>query len=119
LVRFFLPGKPRSARLSFLSGCICAGIRHDRAPFGRFFPEISTLPGKATVSNGHNRFNEKARVEDQLIPTTGCYRICRYSVSLISVPFLNEQNNQIDEAWFGRPNVFNVPGAAIKHLPKS
>ena len=94
LVRFFLPGKPPTTRLSALSGCICDAIRHDRAPFRMFSPETSSLPGKATVSNGHNRFNEKARDEDQSVPTTGCYRICRYSVSVISVPFLNRKTSR-------------------------
>lgn len=60
LVRFFLPGKPLTARLSAVSGCICTGVRHNQAPFRRCFPETSTLAGKANVSNGHNRFNDKS-----------------------------------------------------------
>ena len=60
LVRFFLPGKPLTARLSAVSGCICTGVRHNQAPFRRYFPETSTLAGKANVSNGHNRFNDKS-----------------------------------------------------------
>ena len=30
----------------------------------------------------------------------------------------NEQNNQIDEAWFGRPNVFNVPDGVLWRTSK-
>ena len=60
LVRFFLPGKPLTARLSAVSGCICTGVRHNQAPFRRCFPETSTLAGKANVSNGHNRFNKES-----------------------------------------------------------
>ena len=60
LVRFFLPGKPLTARLSAVSGCICTGVRHNQAPFRRYFPETSTLAGNANVSNGHNRFNDKS-----------------------------------------------------------
>ena len=60
LVRFFLPGKPLTARLSAVSGCICTGVRHNQASFRRYFPETSTLAGKANVSNGHKRFNKES-----------------------------------------------------------
>ena len=36
----------------------------------------------------------KARDEDQSVPTTGYTRIWRYSVSVISVPFLNRKTNR-------------------------
>ena len=58
------------------------------------FPKPALCPEKQPFQTAIIVSMIKARDEDQSVPITGCYRICRQRVSVISVPFLNRKTSR-------------------------
>lgn len=58
------------------------------------FPKPALYPEKQPFQTAIIVSMITARDEDQSVPITGCYRICRQRVSVISVPFLNRKTSR-------------------------